>query len=164
MMNNYITAYNSACNSLKNKFLKSLDCKKRGHYDYSYWVGGEIGGVLSFGDCYVSMNDIVNYFKYKLTPDEFFEWYDDNVANVETSGYSAITMKEWKKDKRNRAISWVCRKCGIKAQGEVNFLKTATGTSTWHEGKCDVCKRKNVPVTEPRDFDYPDFTPFLKRK
>lgn len=26
--------------------------------------------------------------------------------------------------------------------------------ATYHYADCDLCKRKNVPVTEPRDFGY----------
>ena len=47
--------------------------------------------------------------------------------------------------------SWVCLECGLKASKGVSHA-----LSTWHEGKCDICK-KNKPVTEPRDFYYPKF-------
>lgn len=42
--------------------------------------------------------------------------------------------------------SWSCKECGIKhGSGKMKEI------STWHFGKCDVCKT-NHPVTEPRDF------------
>ncbi|MDI6788419.1 MAG: hypothetical protein QME51_08620 [Planctomycetota bacterium] len=45
----------------------------------------------------------------------------------------------------------VCQDCGSKANKGRQFQ-----VSTWHIGKCDVCKKKK-PVTEPRDFYYPVF-------
>jgi len=44
-------------------------------------------------------------------------------------------------------IEWVCQDCGDK------HAKRQYELSTWHEGKCDMCK-KTKPVTELRDFGY----------
>lgn len=46
---------------------------------------------------------------------------------------------------------WVCQLCGYTASGGKQFM-----CSTWHMGLCDVCGQ-NQPVTEPRDFYYPEF-------
>jgi hypothetical protein len=42
---------------------------------------------------------------------------------------------------------WSCWECGIKHGSKQVKL------STWHFGKCDVCK-ENKSVTEPRDFGH----------
>lgn len=42
----------------------------------------------------------------------------------------------------------VCHDCGTK------YGKHITTCSTWHYSTCDICKKENVPVTEPRDFNY----------
>lgn len=73
----------------------------------------------------------------------------------------------------HRSIEEVCYECGVEANrltciakyglkfDEKKFKKSFT-VSTYHSGVCDICK-KEKPVTEPRDFFYPDFT-LLKRK
>jgi len=45
---------------------------------------------------------------------------------------------------------WVCGDCGNK------YGKWSVGSSTWHEGICEVCN-KEKPVTSPRDYGYPNF-------
>lgn len=51
--------------------------------------------------------------------------------------------------------TWVCKPCGILASEEQG-AKILSG-STFHDGRCDVCGRFPVAVTEPRDFGYPRF-------
>ena len=51
--------------------------------------------------------------------------------------------------------SWVCWDCGHKAAKEQG--KRINSVSTFHEGdRCGVCGEAK-PVTEPRDFGYPNF-------
>lgn len=60
-------------------------------------------------------------------------------------------------------ITHVCDKCGIEANkltclkkyGE-EPKKAKFDYSTYHMGKCDVCKELKM-ITEVRDFFYPDF-------
>lgn len=63
--------------------------------------------------------------------------------------------------KARKYPTWVCYPCGLAAKlitkGFRQQLKNAEVVSTYHEGKCDVCGRSGVAVTEPRDFSYPDF-------
>jgi len=62
-------------------------------------------------------------------------------------------MKPKDKQKTDREldrtkIHWVCKDCGLKyGKGYKG------GMSTWHKGKCDICKVARV-VTESRDFGY----------
>jgi len=52
--------------------------------------------------------------------------------------------------------SWVCNVCGHK------YGSMPKGhCATWHKGKCEVCLKDNVYVTEPRDFRH---LPKLKKK
>lgn len=44
---------------------------------------------------------------------------------------------------------WICRFCGDK----YGFYRV--GTSTWHEGECAWCHEDGVPVTNSRDYSYP---------
>lgn len=46
--------------------------------------------------------------------------------------------------------NWVCHDCAIEAGG------TPPECATFHIGICGACK-KEKSVTEPRDYNYPDF-------
>jgi hypothetical protein len=62
------------------------------------------------------------------------------------------------KNKKAEYPSWVCFDCGKKASGGKSF-----GLSCWHNGTCGVCGDEK-PVTQPRDFFYPDFKEVLNGK
>ena len=47
---------------------------------------------------------------------------------------------------KEKLIIWICEECGRKLGNK----KPDIG-ATWHEGKCDICRKKTA-VTEPRDF------------
>jgi hypothetical protein len=53
--------------------------------------------------------------------------------------------------------NWICWDCGSK-YGSWYQGDTYTGPkyhcSTNHYGTCDVCKRKGISVTEPRDYGH----------
>ena len=53
--------------------------------------------------------------------------------------------------------TWICDHCGMK-YGKWYLTDTYTGPSahcaTYHQGKCDICKESDIPVTEPRDFGH----------
>lgn len=63
-----------------------------------------------------------------------------------------------------KKIRKVCDQCGkeanrltcLKKYGK-EPIKIKFHTSTYHQGVCDVCG-KEKPVTQPRDFFYPDFS------
>ena len=63
----------------------------------------------------------------------------------------------------------VCSECGIEANRRTcrkrygnDPDKEAFSVSTFHIGICDWCKKKK-PITETRDFFYPDFNLMDKR-
>ena len=62
---------------------------------------------------------------------------------------------------RNRLMKypdWVCHDCGIKARGRP---LAEWACPTWHMGRCDVCGEIKE-VTEPRDFNFPEFKKHAK--
>lgn len=67
-------------------------------------------------------------------------------------------------------IEQVCRECGIAANVMTCLYKygeppkqLAFTMSTYHTGKCDWCK-ETKPVTEVRDFFYPNFALLMKAR
>ena len=59
---------------------------------------------------------------------------------------------------KDRTINWVCNSCGMKygkwyqGDGPDGYIGPSNHCATYHLGVCDVCKTKDVAVTEPRDF------------
>jgi hypothetical protein len=47
--------------------------------------------------------------------------------------------------------AWICADCG----NRYGRTSITTHIATFHYGTCGWCKRKDVPVTEPRDYGYP---------
>lgn len=45
---------------------------------------------------------------------------------------------------------WICSPCGRKHGKKLPML------ASYHEGECGWCGGVSIPVTEPRDFGYPD--------
>lgn len=67
--------------------------------------------------------------------------------------------KKYKK-KHQPYPAWVCEPCGRK-YAEAQGTKIIQ-VQTYHTGdSCGVCRRDDVPVTEPRDWGYPDFEKVL---
>lgn len=66
--------------------------------------------------------------------------------------------------RRNKYPHWVCPICGLSASIITQLsegtpyakIDVSFNCPTFHEGKCEVCGRKDS-VTEARDFSYPDF-------
>ena len=49
--------------------------------------------------------------------------------------------------------AWVCAECGRKHNPKKEMRSP---WATWHPGVCGVCG-KQASVTEPRDYNYPNF-------
>ncbi len=57
--------------------LAQLFCKK--YFDNTedwYWISDEREGVLSVGDYFFNLEDIVTSIRYNATEKQVFEWYD----------------------------------------------------------------------------------------
>ena len=89
-MHNLLQNYKKACEELAQAFLKELYPNEPQYYEDIYWIGKAVGEVLSWGDWYVDMHNIANYFKYNFTPDEFFDWYNQYVED------DGVNMKSFK--------------------------------------------------------------------
>ena len=44
---------------------------------------------------------------------------------------------------------YICQSCG-----SVLGQEPDAPMATWHNGQCDVCHRREIAVTEPRDFGH----------
>lgn len=61
-------------------------------------------------------------------------------------------------------IKQVCYPCGVAANVLTSLKhykrspkKISFDTLTFINSECDICHDKNVPITEPRDFFYPEW-------
>ncbi|MBU1449065.1 hypothetical protein KKF45_04465 [Patescibacteria group bacterium] len=81
--------YEKACNDLKDAFLKSIE-----FFGDEYWIGDTVGEVLCFGDYFMNMNHMADYFRYDYTPEEFWDWYDQY---IDEKGINMKSFKYFKK-------------------------------------------------------------------
>jgi len=52
---------------------------------------------------------------------------------------------------------FICHDCGVKHGGwykKGSYVGPAKHYATYHQGCCEICKKVDVPVTEPRDYGY----------
>ena len=102
--NEALLKWEEACNELANAFLIDLyksEVDGEDYYDDRGWVGEEIGEVLMWGDYYVDMGNIADYFRYNYTPNKFFEWYDYALEEHQ-NGKSPVNMKNYLKLKTTK--------------------------------------------------------------
>jgi hypothetical protein len=52
--------------------------------------------------------------------------------------------------------NWICDTCGVKYGSwyQPGGLAPKHHCATCHMGTCEVCGKKEVPVTEPRDYGH----------
>lgn len=81
-----------------------------------------------------------------------------------------MTKTELNSNSLKSEIRQVCSECGISANVTTCLYKfgmppkqLAFTVSTYHVGECDWCHEEK-PVTEVRDFFYPDFTFLFRAK
>ena len=72
--------YEKACHELAIAFLKKLYPDDPFHYRDWYWIADEIGGCLTWGDWYTDPSIMADFFRYGMTSNEFFNWYDDHYS------------------------------------------------------------------------------------
>lgn len=105
-MNKALRNYEEGCMKLCQAFIEDLypdedDRERILKEGEGWWIGGAVGEVYCWWDWFVYANHMADYFKYKLTPNEFFEWYDQWVENSELSSKKkkqkpALNMKHFK--------------------------------------------------------------------
>lgn len=65
-----------------------------------YWIADEIGGCLSINDHFFSVNDIVDFIRYKYTPKKMFEYYEYRLERLENKADYTINIKNYLKLKK----------------------------------------------------------------
>lgn len=68
-----IFIYKQSCDKLVVKFLE--DYFDAEYFDYT-WVN-YYGGIFEFADYYIDMNSVLECYKYNVSKDQFFLWYDE---------------------------------------------------------------------------------------
>ena len=68
-----ITSWEILTNSLVEKFL--YDYFDDVNPDY-WWVSNDVGGVLNYGDYFISFGIILTCYKLDITFEQFINWYD----------------------------------------------------------------------------------------
>lgn len=70
--NIYIEDYEKSCDELAKEFVRKYFGKDTEYY----WIGDEVGGVLSVADYFFNMSHMVDFIRYKYTKNMMFEYYD----------------------------------------------------------------------------------------
>jgi len=95
-----VKEYELAVEKLAKAFIKKYFSKEDGYWNAEcFWVGDEIGGMLSVSDYFFDVNSMVDYMKYNYTEDQMFEYYDYALEET-TAGRSPINIKIWLKLKK----------------------------------------------------------------
>jgi hypothetical protein len=65
-----------------------------------YFVGDCVGDVMFINDYFFSLDDMVNFLRYKYSEKDVFDYYDYRL-DIDTKGKeTAINIKNWKKLKK----------------------------------------------------------------
>jgi hypothetical protein len=64
-----------------------------------YWIADDIGGVLFVNDFFFDLSDIVDFLKYRYSPNKMFEYYDYRLR-LQTKNKLPINIKSYKKLKK----------------------------------------------------------------
>lgn len=89
-----IKKYFTTCEELREDFFLAymgeyLPADERG----DYWVGDDIGCILTWDDYFISMSNLVDYFVLDYTPEMFDSWYWSGMGTQ----YHRTSMKVFKK-------------------------------------------------------------------
>lgn len=89
--------YEQVCNELMYAFLDEyyLDGGATINDIDFYWIGSEPGGVLSVGDEFFGMDNIVDAMRYKPTRKQLFDFYYYELACAELSKTPDFNMKSF---------------------------------------------------------------------
>lgn len=93
-MKNYLKDYLYFANVLAQQF--ALKHFKAGPED-CYWVADEVGGVFYVNDYFFSMNDIVDYTKYRYTTKKMLEHYEYVLDTMLKEEKPIISIRDYKK-------------------------------------------------------------------
>ena len=75
---NEILEWENLTNKLTSRFLYD-------YFDdvdpYYWWVSDEEGGILCYGDYFISFDTILTCYKLEITFEQFISWYDFSLSN-----------------------------------------------------------------------------------
>lgn len=93
--------FDKATDALAKVFVEKYFGKDYKEDDDYYWIGinDEDREVLSIGDYFFNLDDIVNFIRYKYTEKEMFKYYDYRLDNDTRNKY-LTNIKNWKKLKK----------------------------------------------------------------
>lgn len=89
-MNKSIQDYEKACNAVLDEFQK----KYYPDDETFYWIGGEVGDVVSIGDEFYNLQLMVNILRFNLTDEQNTEYYDYCLDLCEKEK-SPLSLEKW---------------------------------------------------------------------
>lgn len=84
-----LTAYNEACNAVRDFIVD-----KHGFNGDTFWVNNEPGGVLSCGDYFFGMDEMMTDLREDPHEDELIKWYDYHTDCL-SLGLDACNFRSW---------------------------------------------------------------------
>ena len=84
---NYENSVNKLTTLFANRYFEDADF---------YWIGDEIGGVISINDCFFNFTDILDYIKNNYSKEQVFKYYDYALDEA-TEDRTPINIKNYLK-------------------------------------------------------------------
>ena len=92
-----IIEYEKIVQKIAKKFVKKYFSEEEEYWDYEcFWIGDEIGGVLTVSDYYFNFDNILDYLKNNYTVEELFDYYDYYLDEA-IKNKTPINIKNWLK-------------------------------------------------------------------
>lgn len=85
-----LTAYDEACNAVRDFIVD----KHGFNGDDTFWVNNEPGGVLSCGDYFFGMDEMITDLREDPHEDELIKWYDYHTDCL-SLGLDACNFRSW---------------------------------------------------------------------
>ena len=105
-MNKSLQVYYAACDIVANEFIKHVfeDDTAMVDGDYNFWIADDIGGILAAGDLFFDLESMIDYLKYKYTPQEIMKHYDQLLEAGFDSKLSVDIKEALKYIRQNKPI------------------------------------------------------------
>ena len=79
-----------------NKIAQSFIFRHFGRTADWYWIGEDIGGVVSVADYFFGLQDIVHYTRCRYTSEQMFEYYQ-YALDLSMKNKTPINIENWLK-------------------------------------------------------------------
>jgi len=93
MSKELVKNWETATQAIANRFV----AKYFGKTSYSEWISDEIGGCISIGDYYFSLDRMIETLKYNATRKKLFEYYDYELGRGMVDKKPEINFKNFVK-------------------------------------------------------------------